>query len=633
MDTAAFQNHHHNNSEDDRNSETTDTQQSSPERPPHPSDESFEEETFDYSDVEGGEDDDDDIQGEDEDEEDNHNNHDRIEPDAATNMTSSRPHKLSQDFETTALDRHIQRMDWPAVLRRIKIYPQECSTVDMTNGHTPLHVACHAGAPAVIVQSLCQAYPEASIRTDRCNMNPLHITCSSNNASLSTVHALLHHGASEQISMRDVDGDTPLHAACRCGANKDVIDYLLQAYPGAVHVHDFEGFTPLVRLWIRYYVILGEAEIHHALVYPSVLDTDVRFVTAWDQTLLLLRYAHGSETRTTATAGAAAAASSSSSSAGSLTTKPTSIYATSTSFRQQIRSTVQHRLLSPSSSAIAMNSMLLESETDPPSTMFVLHAVSAVDCPRFVVQLAIRKYPMQLLQRDEHGRSPLMVACAAPIYSYHSLSDDLFSWIEADDEDIHARGRRHDQGPDANSTPPVGRMPESKSSVIELILQAGKCLSEFTQSSTDEQLTMKYGGADWVDPSGRLPLHIAIESGKTWKDGIDALIQAYPESIGITDRSTKLYPYQLAATKAIANDHASNDCYQLLRLNPTVLSMGNSASFRSDSNTSSPLTTIRTELDVTTTADDTDLLVPLYDIDTSNNERDENPIPHKRHKC
>ena len=79
-------------------------------------------------------------------------------------------------------------------------------------------------------------------------------------------------------------------------------------------------------------------------------------------------------------------------------------------------------------------------------------------------------------------------------------------------------------------------------------------------------------GADVWDPSGRLPLHIALEAGKRWGDGIGALVAAYPESVAMADRSTKLYPYQLAATK----DNLHNT-YALLRLNPTLLMSSSSS--------------------------------------------------------
>jgi hypothetical protein len=132
-------------------------------------------------------------------------------------------------------------------------------------------------------------------------------------------------------------------------------------------------------------------------------------------------------------------------------------------------------------------------------------------------------------------------------------------------------------------------------------------LKEFVPPTLQEE-KMMYAGADWMDPSGRLPLHIAIEAGKTWSDGIEALIHAFPQSICITDRSTKLYPYQLSATKATQSELSMNDCFELLRCNPTVLSGGNdksSATSRCDVDVANPMTTTNTEESATPTTDTT----------------------------
>ena len=61
---------------------------------------------------------------------------------------------------------------------------------------------------------------------------------------------------------KDVDGDTPLHAACRCAAPMDVLVTLLQANPITVTWKDYEGLNPLMRLWVRYFVLVGEQIIY-----------------------------------------------------------------------------------------------------------------------------------------------------------------------------------------------------------------------------------------------------------------------------------------------------------------------------------------------------------------------------------
>ena len=155
----------------------------------------------------------------------------------------------------------LESYEWSAALSRITAHPEECR-VRCNERRTLLHVACHNDAPAVVIQALLEAYPEASVATGSSNMNPLHIACSSRSASAHVVRVLLQSGLPQQSSMRDLDGDTPLHAACRCGASVNVLNVLLQAYPEAVHVRDFEGLNPLLRLWVRYFVILGEEVIN-----------------------------------------------------------------------------------------------------------------------------------------------------------------------------------------------------------------------------------------------------------------------------------------------------------------------------------------------------------------------------------
>ena len=50
------------------------------------------------------------------------------------------------------------------------------------------------------------------------------------------------------------------------------------------------------------------------------------------------------------------------------------------------------------------------------------------------------------------------------------------------------------------------------------------------------------------DNDGRLPLHFALEAGKTWDEGIYNLIKFNPQSLREKDPVTHLYPFMLAAT-------------------------------------------------------------------------------------
>ena len=185
------------------------------------------------------------------------------------------------------LIRLVEDHHWIEALERISTHPRETSAVGI-QGRTPLHVACDHDAPAALVQALLAAWPEGAERVGTSYMNPLHITCSSAHASIDVVRVLLT-GCRDPLRItgaKDVDGDTPLHAACRCGAPMDVLITLLQANPVTVLWRDYEGLNPLMRLWVRYYVIVGEQIISN-LKQPTDLTPDL--VEAWERTVLLLQ--------------------------------------------------------------------------------------------------------------------------------------------------------------------------------------------------------------------------------------------------------------------------------------------------------------------------------------------------------
>jgi len=65
-------------------------------------------------------------------------------------------------------------------------------------------------------------------------------------------------------------------------------------------------------------------------------------------------------------------------------------------------------------------------------------------------------------------------------------------------------------------------------------------------------------GAMKVNKKGRLPLHLALESGKTLNNGVDALVEAFPESVRMRDPVTLLYPFQMAAVKRVDTTDTKN---------------------------------------------------------------------------
>jgi hypothetical protein len=328
----------------------------------------------------------------------------------------------------------VQTYDWHGALARMQEFPEECKAVGVQE-RTPLHVACDHDAPAVVIQVLVKAYPEATLQVGTTDMNPLHITCSSEHASAEVVRVLLVESsglASQMASMCDVDGDTPLHAACRCGAPLEVLQLLLHANPGAVNQRDYEGLTPLLRLWVRYFVILGDDVIEGV---KGLADLTGELGEAWKKTMLLLYCAY----------------------MGSLKPGPNSA-----------------KIFRP------------------------MHAAVAVDCPRRVVKIAAIVYRDQLLQKDENGMTPLLIASQAPIYKFHDIADD--------DSDLEDKLEDHLYGDDDKDEMAYDKDPsKSLQSVIDILMEA-----EPSAASID-------------DPSGKLPLQHAIDTGKRRDQGVKAL--------------------------------------------------------------------------------------------------------------
>lgn len=250
----------------------------------------------------------------------------------------------------------VEERHWVEALQRISTHPHEASTIGI-QGRAPLHLACDHDAPAFLVHALLCVWPRGAFMVGTSYMNPLHITCSSQHASNEIVNLLLS-GCGDPLRItgaKDVDGDTPLHAACRCAAPIDVLATLLQTNSDVVMWYDYEGLNPLLRLWVRYYVMLGEDVIADI---KSANDLTPELVEAWQKSLLLLRVMN----------------------------------------------------------EVHKKSGQVSGDRQGPVPFHAVHCASAVECPRCVLRIATCLYPDQLLITDEKDMLPLHIATIAPIY-------------------------------------------------------------------------------------------------------------------------------------------------------------------------------------------------------------------------
>lgn len=339
----------------------------------------------------------------------------------------------------------VEDYDWQNALARIREFPQECKSVDH-RGRTPLHVACHHDASAEIITELIRAYPQALLQVGTTGMNPLHIVCSSDHASAEIIRVLLLEGtkmhmAVPMCSMRDIDHDTPLHSACRCGASLDVLQLLMLVYPDAVNQRDYEGLTPLLRLWVREYVLLGDDVINGVKGKEDLVG---ELGEAWKKTMLLLYCAY----------------------VGSLKPLEGGVANSSRPFR-------------------------------------TMHAVAAIDCPRRVVKIAAIVHRDQLMERDEDGMTPLLIAAQAPIHKFQDISHDGADLEDKLEDHLYS----DDDGTADSEMPYEEDSTVSLPSVIDILMEAEPAASKL------------------ADSNGKLPLQHAIDSGKEWKQGVRALTE------------------------------------------------------------------------------------------------------------
>lgn len=398
------------------------------------------------------------------------------------------------EYKDTVLSSMIESSDWASVLARISSHPVETHAVHAHN-RRPLHLACADDAPAVVIQALLKAFPEAATMVGTSGMTPLHLTCSSAHASVHVVRVLLELGDHSQCECRDLDGDTPLHAACRSGAPYEVLDVLLRANPTAVHERDYEGLTPLLRLWVRYVVTLGDDFLDSIRCEG---DLTGELGEAWKKTELLLRCAYE----------------------GSIGDSKNN---------NSNRNMTNNNFSGTSGDKNTMH-------------QYVVHAAAAVDCPRAVVKIAARLFSCQLGARDSQGLTPLLAAARAPVFKVRDLSDDGYLLEDM----VH--------GDESGCSDDEDEVNDSQSSVIEILLIANQAEAS--------------AAACIPDLSGRLPLHLALESGKKWNQGICNLVEVHPDSLACLDTATSLYPFMLAAQGEVSD---LSTVYQILRLNPSVM--------------------------------------------------------------
>ena len=157
--------------------------------------------------------------------------------------------------------------------------------------------------------------------------------------------------------------------------------------------------------------------------------------------------------------------------------------------------------------------MFLQAEctgTVDSAAILLTHAAIALTIPYCVIFLVVSLRPEELVQRDSHGKTPLILALETDLGTYHehSLLDLL-----------------------VDTQPMASSMPNS---------------------------------------DGRMPLHLALTRHKfiDWKDGTASIFKSNPTALLRRDPLTKLYPFMLAAMHEPGHPTTT---YELLRADPSVI--------------------------------------------------------------
>jgi hypothetical protein len=162
----------------------------------------------------------------------------------------------------------------------------------------------------------------------------------------------------------------------------------------------------------------------------------------------------------------------------------------------------------------------------------VVHALAYVGCPLEVAKLAVCLYPEQVRERDENRNLPLHIA----VKSRSSSSQ----WDAAED-DAHAVADIESLAGSAGNEREVdavtGQVRQSTLSYTPACAPVIKALLESYPHA-----------AACADGNGRLPLNLALVSGRTWRSGIADILEACPDALfGTRDSATHLAPFMLAA--------------------------------------------------------------------------------------
>lgn len=226
---------------------------------------------------------------------------------------------------------------------------------------------------------------------------------------------------------------------------------------------------------------------------------------------------------------------------------------------------------------------------------YSLHAAASVKCPRILLQTVAKLFPEQAVQRDENGLTPLAIAASASIFQEPE--------IEAADDFVDDQYYNHFTSPIDYSGPDHSEQENNLNHIFKVESlsslgnqsyghsREGSLISEQASDSNhghasktslhpkspqklaviDILVSLNPRAAKIPDSDGRLPFARAVESRKSWDEGLRSLLWAAPEALSTRDTKTGMYPFMIAAVEHNASE---TTVYELIRLLPELISIG-----------------------------------------------------------
>jgi len=351
----------------------------------------------------------------------------------------------------------------------------------------PIHAVAGTDCPSSMVEFVIHLFPDQAGNIDELGNTPLHVGASRPETACAETMKHLFQSCPASGLVQNQDGCTPLHLACLHGAPLDVLKLLLDSCPDAALVQNNAGQSPL---FVSIAIGSSLDVLQEILkIRPSSVHIRDEMGTS-TITLAWTMLLSGLQTLLSSQGNVEETG------LGRANILSMSIASVSDSLSTTVKMWMAkiHLLLRTSFHGTSAKSL-------PHGRHFrEVHAAAAAGiCPPDVLAFALQLMPGEESVKNENGNLPLHLVASAPPH-------------------LHL------------TSPQMGDGAVS----IDLLL-----------SLNDADAAKRF------DRRGRLPLHLALASSKTWhRVGVKSLVESFPESVQMRDPETGLMPFMLAGASS-----------------------------------------------------------------------------------